>query len=470
MKRAFSLRNTLALLCLSFLVGCGTTGNVLIPGMNHTVRVESYRSAIATGNTSRMESGARDALRRTNSQDGVLFALEAARLQSVAGRHPESIRSFHLATDIFDQERAAPSISLSRTFFSASALATNDLAIPYRSQSFERLMAYNYLALEFLITGELDRAQIALTAAQAEQAFLREREEDWAEAARRQSEQNRLGWSAQQEALRGHQQQFQVDHTVLEPYQSALTYYLAGLLFEARGEPDRAAIALRQAAGLLPRNPYIDRAVSDLPRRQDAYSARLVVLANDGLISARDTIAIPFIWNETILMVAMPVFSSGSPPIRPLQVRSGGVSLGNTAMLAHLDGQARKTLSQQYPAIFTRQVLRLIAKYQTQRRLAEESPWAGFAAQIFNLLTDKADLRGWLTLPAYVQGAHFDLAPGAHRIELGSSLSLNLELPPHSTTFIILNRVGNHVSSQVVTFDANGNPVDSSIINRTPSP
>src|SRR5690606_16516801 len=147
--------------------------------------------------------------------------------------------------------------------------------------------------------GAMDNARIALSAADAEQSFLRAREEDLVSAAEAESRQRGIGWSAQQEALRGPIQRMAVDRTVLEPHQSALSYYLAGLLFEARGDADRAAIALRQGAGLLPDNPYIDRALTSLPRRTDPYTARVVVLTHDGLISPRSTIGIPFFWNRT---------------------------------------------------------------------------------------------------------------------------------------------------------------------------
>lgn len=458
------------LLIVVLLAGCGTTADVLVPGVNYTSRAGDYRSAIVQAQQPQLESGIKATLNRTDSQDGVLYALEAARMQSLAGKIEDSIRTYQLATDVFDRERASPTVSLGRTFFSAAALGTNDLAIPYRSESYERLMAYNYLALNFLIAGELDHAQIALNAAEAEQYFLRDREGELLAAAQNQAQQNRIGWSTQQDALSGPRQQLQVDRTVLEPHQSALTYYLAGLLFEARGDADRAAIMLQQGAGLLPQNPYLDQALARLPRRSESQSARVVVISSDGLISARSTVAIPFPWNRTILQVALPVYENAPPPIRPLTIRSGDTMLGRTALIANLDGQARKTLSAHYPAILTRQVLRLIAKYQTQDQLARENPWAGLAAQVFNLLTDKADLRGWLTLPAYVQAGHFDLQPGQHELAIEGAPLLPLHLPPQSLTFIILTRAGQQSYQNYVTFDARGNPVDTFVGNSNVNP
>jgi len=458
------------LLISTFLVGCGTTADVLVPGINYTSRASDYRGAIVQAQQPQLESGIKETLNRTDSQDGVLYALEAARMQSLAGRIEDSIRTYQLATDVFDRERASPTVSIGRTFFSAAALGTNDLAIPYRSESYERLMAYNYLALNFLVAGAFDHAQIALNAAEAEQYFLRDREGELLAAAQNQAQQNRIGWSAQQEVLSSPRQQLQVDRTVLEPHQSALSYYLAGLLFEARGDADRAAIMLQQGAGLLPRNPYLDQTLAQLPRRSESQSARVVIISNDGLISTRSTVAVPFPWNRTILQVALPVYENAPPPIRPLTIRSGGTVLGRTAVIANLDGQARKTLSDHYPAILTRQVLRLIAKYQTQDQLARENPWAGLAAQLFNLLTDKADLRGWLTLPAYIQTAHFDLEPGFHDLTIEGIPALPLDLPPQSLTFIMLTRAGQQYYQNLITFDARGNPVDPFLGNSNANP
>lgn len=435
--------------------------NVLVPGSNYTDRAGDYRSAIVSGNSKALLSEAESALDRTDNQDGVLYALEAGRLQSLGGEIDDSIRSYQLATDIFERERASPTFSVSGSFFSAAALGTNDLAIPYRAQSYERLMAYNYLALDFLALGQLDNAQIALNAADAEQLYLREREGDLLAAAQARARQNQISTGAQNEALARARQQLSVDRTVLEPYQSALSYYLTGLIFDARGQSDRATIALQQAAALLPQNPYFKQALAAAGQPAADPGARVVVLTSDGLISARSTIAVPFFWRSTILQVALPIYDGSPPPIRPLTVRVDGTELGRTAMVANLDGQARKTLSAEYPAIFVRQVLRLITKYQTQRQLAQENEWAGLAAQIFNLLTDKADLRSWLTLPAYIQGAQFELEPGDHRISLDNNPSIDLDLPPDSLTFIMLTRAAGETYRQIVTFDAEGNRIDS---------
>lgn len=462
------VRIGLPLLVLTLLVGCGTVGDVLVPGMGHVNRAEDYREALVTGSTESIAKEAETASRRTDSQDGVLYALEAGRLHSVAGDHEAAIRSYQLATDKFDAERAAPVVSASRSFFSATALATNDLAIPYRSQSYERLSAYNFLALDFLALGQWDNAQITLNAGLAEQQYLRERENDLLETAQSRAQSNNIGWGSAQSAMSEARNRMTISGTVLETYQSALTYYLSGLMFAARGENDRAAIALQQAAGLLPGNPYFERALDDLRGGNAPTRARLVVISSDGLVAARDTFTIPFVWDNTILQIAMPFYSRAPASTTALNIVADGNTLGTAAPIANLDGQARQTLEAEYPAIFVRQVLRLVAKYQTQQRLQKENEWAGLAAQIFNVLTDKADQRSWLTLPAIIQAAHFDLSPGSHRIVCGGFSLGSLDLPEGSTTFVLLDRLGSRVFDTIVTFDERGQLIENTASNAEP--
>lgn len=462
------VRFGLPVLVLTLLVGCGTAADVLVPGMGHVNRAGDYRSALVTGTREGIADEARSAMKRTDSQDGVLYALEAGRLYSVAGDYEAAVRSYQLATDKFDAERAAPVVSASRSFFSATALATNDLAIPYRSQSYERLSAYNFLALNFLALGQWDNAQIALTAGLAEQNYLREREEDLLDSARRQAQSSRIGWSSAQGALREAQGRMTISGATLEPYQNALAYYLSGLMFAARGERDRAEIAFGQGAGLLPSNRYFDHALGALREDSLATRARVVVVSADGLVSARDVFAVPFVWDGTILQIAMPIYDDRPATSTALVVNLDGQRLGQAEAVANLDGQARQTLQSEYAALFVRQILRLVAKYQTQQRLEKENQWAGLAAQLFNVLTDKADQRSWLTLPAMVQAAHFDLAPGNHRLEVGGYSLGERPYPAGSTTFVLLDRLGNRVFDTVVTFDERGHLIQLSPSNAKP--
>ncbi|MCD8483179.1 MAG: hypothetical protein LR015_11240 [Verrucomicrobia bacterium] len=95
-----------------------------------------------------------------------------------------------------------------------------------------------------------------------------------------------------------------------------------------------------------------------------------------------------------------------------------------------------------------RQVLRTIVRYQTQREASSRDPWAGLAVTLFNVLTDKADLRAWSTLPSTQQLAVLTLPAGEHTIQLRQgnfSRDLSVYLNANTLTFIFLTRKGNAV-------------------------
>lgn len=230
---------------------------------------------------------------------------------------------------------------------------------------------------------------------------------------------------------------------------NAFTYFLSGILFEMLDEPERAIIDLRKALEVQPNNTHIRDAL-DRARNPARYQdqSRIVVIYSDGLVIPRQSIHIPFFYDTSVLQIVMPYYSSRLVPRpQPLRIRTGSHGIHETQVITDLNAMAAKALSEQYLAIFVRQVLRLIAKRKIQKEAEQVNPWLGFAANIFNIVTDRADQRNWLTLPGYLQVAAVHLHPGEHQLFWGtkslSEQSVNLNLEPGETIFVIVDRIGN---------------------------
>jgi uncharacterized protein len=444
------------------LTGCATAGRVFAPG-GYAAEGGGFRAAIEEGSPARLEAAAQTAARRAERGDEVLYRLEEGRLRALAGDLAGSTRALQRATDLFEEERQQPLVRVSEGFFGATALATNDRALPYESAGHERLMAYNLLALNHLRAGDAAAALIALNGAVAEMDYLRDKS-----AALQRAETQRAGGAgldpraigastaAVRERLRAEAR------PDLVPYANAFTFFLQSLLFEQMGDSDRAKIALRRAAELAPEHPAIE-AVSEQGWRASREEALVVLIFAEGLVTPRTTIGLPFVWHGTILQIAMPVYPErsgrgGLTSGAALELRGHGTL--RPVVLSDLDGQARRELADRYPAIFLRQLLRLVAKYQIQQRLERENPWAGLAAQIFNLLTDGADTRGWLTLPAALSVAHRAVPPGPHALAwkdaTGASVPSEVELAPGDLLLLFADHAGAAFTQDWVRFDSSG--------------
>ena len=92
---------------------------------------------------------------------------------------------------------------------------------------------------------------------------------------------------------------------------------------------------------------------------------------------------------------------------------------------------AARALRDGVPGMLARQTLRATAKYEAQKRANDDLGLFGaFATQIYNLVSESADLRSWLTLPAYAQLARLELPPGDQALTLwGTGGSATVEIP-----------------------------------------
>jgi len=79
--------------------------------------------------------------------------------------------------------------------------------------------------------------------------------------------------------------------------------------------------------------------------------------------------------------------------------------------------------------MLTRQILRTATKYSLQRVVNKNlGSLGGIVTQLYNLVSERADLRSWLTLPANAQVARLALPVGEQTIKL-SMLESNIDVP-----------------------------------------
>ena len=89
--------------------------------------------------------------------------------------------------------------------------------------------------------------------------------------------------------------------------------------------------------------------------------------------------------------------------------------------------------------MLVRQTLRAATKYAAQKQANDASPLAGFATNIYNLVSERADLRSWLTLPLYVQAGRTIVPAGEKQIMLsgaGVNQAVDISVSPGGTTVV----------------------------------
>ena len=343
------------------------------------------------------------------------------------------------AREAFERaERASEEIE-ERALVSASDLGEglsswvlNDSAQAYMGEGFERVYLHVFLGLTYLAEGNLEGVLVEVRRA------------------------NRL---------------LEVEEELYDREYAAggLGHLLSALTYELMGRPDDAFIDyLRMAekgVGLELAGPALvrlakqtgrDDYLADLVARfgdlepPPADAASIVVLAGVGLGPTKEEHGITVPTSGGVLQVAVPQFLRRGQPVGNLRLAlTGGAADAavRTATVEEVHDVAKENLDDRILKITAKSVARTVAKRELTQALGDDHGVAGWlAGDLFNILTERADLRFWQTLPDSWQAARLFVAPGQHTLQLeagpaGTASLGSFRLQPGETMFVLARTI-----------------------------
>ena len=465
----------LALALILLGAGCGTF-SYYPDGMERTT-LEPLR----TGSRTNYE---RTFAKRTKGRDGTLFAMEMGRVAQLEGDLDESRAAFEKAIANWEAQDNQAVISASGAGAQASAVLVNDKAIPYRASSYERTLVHHYQTLNYLATNDLIGAGVEVRRANREQEAASERHEREIERAK--SSTSNVPAEAEQDPylLPVYAGLDEMAGGVRYSFQNAATFYLSGVVWEMLGERNDAYIDYKRALEIFPDNPYLQQDlfrlgkrlgmredVDDFKRRfpqaKDtpadgtgdlAGKARLVVLYEEGLAPQKSEMAVayPLPSADSIGVVALPVYAEAFPAPVPVGVVVSGRRVGATAPICSVGALAARALAEKMPGILTRQIARAVTKGVTAKAAHDSGEgWVELGVILYNLFSEQADLRSWLTLPAHIHVLSAWVEPGCRRVALrapagGDVWGGEVTLVAGKTTLVVVTRIDLAVYSQQI--------------------
>jgi hypothetical protein len=226
-------------------------------------------------------------------------------------------------------------------------------------------------------------------------------------------------------------------------FQNAYTFYLSGLLYEAAMQPNDAYIDYKRALEIYPNNHYLQKDVlrlatklgmtadlTALTAKYGAYQAtkmantgELVILIENGVINPKQEVSLNLpIFSAAnqprFFRFALPVYRGTLVKYPSLTINLAGQTY-TSEQIVRLQSLAAKELQQQMPSLLTRQALRLVAKEKLRTTMSHQGGDIGnILAVLYNVASEQADTRSWLTLPDEVQILRLSLPPGQQVIEL----------------------------------------------------
>ncbi|MFM5854387.1 COG3014 family protein [Aeromonas rivipollensis] len=412
----------------------------------------------------------------------VLDQLERGRIAWLAGQDGVSKQGFAAADSRLAWEDSQAQYRLSHGLDQAGSLLTNDQTMAYRAPDYERTMLHHYLALNYLQRGDAEGALVEVRRANQVQERALKARADEVRKAKEESEEAEADTAAEGEMRqlmsRGAPELDRLIGQVKNGFQNAYTFYFSGVLYEAAGDLNDAWVDYLRGYQIAPDNQSLQDALLRLARLRGAADelretekrvgrkapplardqGQLVVLFEDGLIPARREIFLPLPISTSsgdfrTFTVAVPYYDNRASDTGPLTV-SVGKRVEQTSELVRLEALAAKDLQERLPGMLTRQALRLVAKEQLRRSAAKEGGDVGnILVGIFNTLSERADTRSWLTLPAEASSWQGMVPAGEVQLRLGAGSAMRtLPLTVHAgrTTLVWVQRLGAGLSTRVM--------------------
>jgi hypothetical protein len=416
------------------------------------------------------------------SKDGILYSMERGRYAQVVGNSDVSMADFKSSMAKIRENDEKALLSASAFGANVAATAINDNAIPYEGEGFERVLLHHYQALNYLKKKDLDGAGVEVRRANAEQNEALKRFEKELDGAQEEARKKRIDSnSGRINSL--YAQMDEVAGTVKNSFQNAYTFYVSGFIYELLQLPNDAYIDYKKALEIYPENSYLQKDVLRLAAWLDmreeldelrlrfpqadtriieeggAGAGELLVLFEDGFVPQKHEIKIPLpAGNGGLIAIAFPIYQEKSSPRIPLRILNSGKIIGSTEQICDVRALAVKALKEKAPLIATRQIIRAIAKGVTAAEAKKQMGDLGqFATIVWNMVSENADLRSWLTLPANAQILRTTLPVGRYSLSLqhpiaGAMMTADVDIHANGKTVLHVVRTGPQMYTTVTTF------------------
>lgn len=431
-----SVKNLVALGCLFWLAACATYTDETRQ-VRDLYRSESYSQALKNLD----ESGLKN-----QNRNRLLYNLERAMILDRMGQG-EKARKLLLDADKIADELYT--VSVSRT---AASFVYNDSATDYSGEDYEKVAIHTQLALSYIGSLDLPAARVEARKINSKLQELNQHYDD-------------------------HKNRYAED---------AFARYLAGLIYEARGEWDDAIIDYAKAIGLY-RGAFSEFARDGVPRDLVEAQARLLVMRGrqDQLNTLQkqfpQTLTPAFIAqlkskdqmdtgevvvlhelgsiavkraSEFLIPVGKHVIRLSFPVIQRSDIDFAGAT-GFTDLTSgkfysgdntsDMDAIASYTLEDRRGRLVAKAAARLIAKAQlTDQAEKQFGPIGWLIGNIYSAVTETADTRGWTLLPKgyFVTRARLPVGERSLKVSTGGRIGSIEKVTIKKGQILLLRAVG----------------------------
>jgi hypothetical protein len=420
-------------------------------------------------------------LDESRGKDLILYNMERGRYAQIFGISDVSMSDFSTSMEKIRENDEKALVSASGVGANVAATLVNDNAIPYEGEGYERVLLHQYQALNYLRRKDLEGAGVEVRRANAEQNEALKRYEKEIDSAQKEADKKKVKSTSKIESQ--YAQMDEMAGKVKNSFQNAYTFYVSGFIYELLRQPNDAYIDYKKALEIYPENRYLQKDVMRLADKLDmredldelkqrfstekqrfdhkrnAGTGELLVLFEDGFVPQKHEIKISVpIHKAGLVSIAFPIYQEKWSDHVPLRILNNNTLIGSTEPICDIRALAVKALKEKVPVIVVRQIVRAVAKSVTSVEAKKKLGDLGqFAANVWNLVSESADLRSWLTLPASAQILRTTLPAGHYMLALqhpmtGGSTFAGVDISVDGHTILQVTRAGRQMYSLATQF------------------
>jgi len=431
---------------------------------SYTAQTQGLRATWAAGNYAGAAQIADSGAHRSSSTDAVLWDLEAGATARASGNIAGSITAFHAADALFEYWDTQPEISISRE---SESLLVNPTVLPYRGYDYDRIMESIYQALNYWQVGKFDEARVELNRALDRQQTAMKNNE--ARVAKAQQAAAQSGANGGYDAARAQsdshfQSQFQQTYSPLNGlkyyanYVNPVATYLRaiGLLSRPLSATDyeSARVDFTRVQAMIGHNAYIDADCDLAAQLANNNGAKMPPVtfviyetgqAPDRLEARLDIPLFVVSRNVPYVGVAFPVLAFNRQFSPGLVVQAIGGAALQTAVLCDMDSVIAQEFRNDLPDVVVKTLVSAGAKaaaayglHQATQKNDLLGALTTISSVIYEDVTNRADLRTWVTLPKQFQFCRVS-SPADHKLYLarsGYNERVEIDLPDSPVTMI----------------------------------
>jgi len=347
------------------------------------------------------------------SKDAVLKNLEAGLIHHFAGNFDSSSIFFDNAEILIDD---AYTKSISRGF---KAMLVNDNTLVYDGEPYEDIYLNAFKSLNYVHQNDWEGALVETRRMAFKMEQLDIRLKGLAEAFAREDTTGRVKWESGKVNIQN----------------SAFSHYLAAILYAKTGKPDdsriefeKLAIALREQEKINKRSPA---KITDLEKIRNPHSYNVLITAFSGQapIKKQEDFRL---WlngendNSFYVKFSLSKIDLYRSRVQNIRIVNDSLQRSDLELIEEMDVVSAEVYKAKIPIIYTRSLLRATIKATGSSYLAssvrDKNKGMGLLVDVLGILgqesSEKADLRGWQTMPGKAWMNVINLPTGINEIEI----------------------------------------------------